>query len=79
MSTRAAEQGDDAFHETAKSKPVHADAQRNRDALLEAAMAVFAASGVDVPVREIALKADVGVGTLCRHFPQPSDLIVAVF
>ena len=58
---------------------VRADAQRNTDALLEAALAVFAASGVDAPVREIALKAGVGVGTVYRHFPQRSDLITAVF
>ena len=58
---------------------VRADAQRNTDALLEAALAVFAASGVDAPVREIALQAGVGVGTVYRHFPQRSDLITAVF
>jgi AcrR family transcriptional regulator len=34
---------------------------------------------VDAPVREIAAKAGVGVGTVYRHFPQRSDLIVAVF
>ena len=58
---------------------VRADAQRNIDNLLQTALAVFAASGVDAPVREIAEKAGVGVGTLYRHFPQRSDLIVAVF
>jgi AcrR family transcriptional regulator len=58
---------------------LRADAQRNTDALLEAALAVFATSGVDAPVREIAVKAGVGVGTVYRHFPQRSDLIVAVF
>lgn len=58
---------------------VRADAQRNMDSLLEAALAVFATSGVDAPVREIALRAGVGVGTLYRHFPQRSDLIAAVF
>nr|WP_246701139.1 TetR/AcrR family transcriptional regulator [Rhodopseudomonas sp. BR0C11] len=47
--------------------------------LLEAALAVFATAGVDAPVRDIAEKAGVGVGTLYRHFPQRSDLIVAVF
>jgi AcrR family transcriptional regulator len=56
-----------------------ADAQRNTEALLKAALAVFAKSGVDAPVRDIAEKAGVGVGTLYRHFPQRSDLIVAVF
>ena len=58
---------------------VRADAQRNIDTLLQTAMAVFATSGVDAPVREIAEKAGVGVGTVYRHFPQRSDLIVAVF
>jgi AcrR family transcriptional regulator len=48
-------------------------------AVLEAAKAVFADSGVDAPVREIAARAGVGVGTLYRHFPQRSDLVVAVF
>lgn len=58
---------------------MRADAQRSFDALLDAAKAVFAASGVDAPVREIADKAQVGVATLYRRFPQRSDLIAAVF
>jgi len=62
-----------------RDRRVRADAQRNTDALLEAALAVFATSGVDAPVREIALRAGVGVGTVYRHFPQRSDLVVAVF
>ena len=56
-----------------------ADAQRNIAALLEAAKAVFASSGVDAAAREIADAAGVGVGTLYRHFPQRSDLVAAVF
>jgi len=71
--------GEGAGREGQAAKPVRADAQRNVDALLEAALAVFATSGVDAPVREIAVKAGVGVGTLYRHFPQRSDLIAAVF
>jgi AcrR family transcriptional regulator len=63
----------------ASTKSVRADARRNNDALLEAALAVFATLGVDAPVREIAARAGVGVGTVYRHFPQRSDLIVAVF
>ena len=39
----------------------------------------IAEAGVDAPVREIAERAGVGVATLYRHFPQRSDLIVAVF
>lgn len=58
---------------------VRADAQRSLDALLHAAKEVFATSGVDAPVREIAEKAGVGLGTFYRHFPQRSDLIAAVF
>lgn len=60
------------------NRRVRADAQRNLDGLLRAAMAVFATSGVDAPVREIAKQAGVGVGTLYRHFPQRSDLIKAI-
>ena len=45
-----------------------ADAQRNTAALLDAAKAIFAASGVDAPAKEIADLAGVGVGTLYRHF-----------
>jgi AcrR family transcriptional regulator len=56
-----------------------ADALRNEQALLEAAAAVFVASGVDAPIREIATRAGVGIGTIYRHFPTRADLIVAVF
>ena len=58
---------------------MRADAQRKMSSLLQAAMEVFRRSGVDAPVREIAEKAGVGLGTVYRHFPQRSDLIVAVF
>src|ERR1700728_5499198 len=56
-----------------------ADALRNEQALLAAAAAVFVASGVDAPIREIAAAAGVGIGTIYRHFPTRADLIVAVF
>jgi len=71
--------GDHEGNEGQKPRHVRADAQRNIDALLEAALAVFVTSGVDAPVREIAEKAGVGVGTLYRHFPQRADLVAAVF
>jgi AcrR family transcriptional regulator len=64
--------------ENATRRP-RADARRNTDALLDAAKAVFATSGVDAPAKEIADRAGVGVGTLYRHFPQRSDLVKAVF
>ena len=65
--------------EDSSNRPLRADAQRSIESLLRAALAVFAASGVDAPVREIAERAGVGVGTLYRHFPQRSDLVAAVF
>src|SRR3954468_20286786 len=74
-----AAESDDAGRAAPKSWPVRADAQRNIDALLEAALTVFATSGVDAPVREIAEKAGVGIGTVYRHFPQRADLVAAVF
>ncbi len=60
-------------------RPKRADAQRKMCALLTAAADVFGESGVDAPVRAIAERAGVGLGTVYRHFPQRSDLIVAVF
>lgn len=56
-----------------------ADARRNEQVLLEAAAAAFVDSGVHVPVRDIAVRAGVGVGTIYRHFPTRADLIVAVY
>jgi AcrR family transcriptional regulator len=65
--------------ESAEPRPMRADAQRKMGSLLKAAMEVFRTSGVNAPVREIAEKAGVGLGTVYRHFPQRSDLIKAVF
>ena len=56
-----------------------ADARRNEQALLDAAAAVFVSSGVDAPVRDIAARAGVGMGTIYRHFPTRADLIIAVY
>ncbi|MGV9853651.1 TetR/AcrR family transcriptional regulator [Streptomyces sp. NPDC003442] len=60
-------------------RPKRADARRNEKALLEAAAAVFVASGVEAPIRDIAAKAGVGTATIYRHFPTRADLIVAVY
>jgi AcrR family transcriptional regulator len=62
-----------------EDRHLRADARRNVDALLQAALEVFEDSGVDAPVRDIADKAGVGIGTLYRHFPNRADLIAAVF
>lgn len=56
-----------------------ADVTRNERALLDAAAAVFVSSGVDAPIREIATRAGVGIGTIYRHFPTRADLVVAVY
>lgn len=64
---------------TGAVRPVRADARRNEDAILDAAKLVFAASGIDATVREIAAKAGVGMGTLYRRFPTRADLIAGVF
>jgi AcrR family transcriptional regulator len=79
VSSKKEDQGEDSPSRGRTDRRLRADAQRNIDALLEAAKAVFVASGVDAPVREIAEKAGVGLGTVYRHFPQRSDLIVGVF
>src|SRR6202035_6070054 len=55
------------------------DARRNEKTLLGVAAAAFVASGVDVPVRDIATRAGVGLGSIYRHFPTRADLIVAVY
>lgn len=56
-----------------------ADARRNERMLLDAAGDVFVTYGVDAPVREIAARAGLGMGTIYRHFPTRADLIVAVY
>ncbi|MGW8725852.1 TetR/AcrR family transcriptional regulator [Streptomyces sp. NPDC055808] len=56
-----------------------ADALRNQQTLLDAAAAVFVTSGVDAPIREIAARAGVGMGTIYRNFPTRADLVVAVY
>ncbi len=66
-----------ARHKPAKHK--RADAQRNEQALLAAAAAVFVTTGVEAPVRDIAAAAGVGMGTIYRHFPTRADLVVAVY
>ncbi|MCW8096168.1 TetR/AcrR family transcriptional regulator [Streptomyces tauricus] len=61
------------------ARPKRADARRNEEVLLDSAAAVFVASGVEAPIRDIAAKAGVGTATIYRHFPTRADLIVAVY
>ena len=62
---------------TATSSPARADAQRNRQALLDAAHAVFAEAGLEASLDEIAQRAGVGNATLYRHFGSRCGLAVA--
>jgi AcrR family transcriptional regulator len=64
---------------SAHPAPLRRDAERNRRNLLEAARRVFAERGSDAPLEEIARRADVGIGTLYRHFPTREALIDALF
>ena len=60
------------------SRPLRADAVRNRRALLDAALAAFQRGGVTASLDDIAKAAGVGAGTLYRHFPSRDDLVLAV-
>ena len=55
------------------------DALRNRERLLDAAKAVFSAGGAEASLETVARQADVGIGTLYRHFPTREALYEAVY
>jgi AcrR family transcriptional regulator len=56
-----------------------ADAERNRQRLMDVAKKAFAESGGDVTLDEIAKRAGVGIGTLYRHFPTRDAMLQAVY
>ncbi|WP_280363890.1 TetR/AcrR family transcriptional regulator [Nocardia wallacei] len=60
------------------SKPMRADARRNRDLVLATARDMLSAEGLSVSFDEIARRAGVGVGTVYRHFPTREALYEAV-
>jgi AcrR family transcriptional regulator len=64
---------------TGDGRPLRADAQRNRDQLLAAAVAAFSGSGPQASLESIARAAGVGIGTLYRHFPRREALIDAAY
>jgi AcrR family transcriptional regulator len=68
-------------HENEKTVPrkPRADAERNRQLLLETAKTLFEAKGSSASLEEIARQAGVGIGTLYRHFPTRDDLVEAVY
>jgi AcrR family transcriptional regulator len=61
-----------------ETRPLRADARRNRDRVLKAARAAFAAEGSDASLDEIARRAGVGTGTVYRHFATKEALFKAV-
>jgi AcrR family transcriptional regulator len=69
-----------AVNETdAGGRPMRADARRNYDRLVDTARLMLAERGSEASMEEIAKRADVGVGTLYRHFPRRIDLVEAVY
>lgn len=61
------------------TQTLRSDARDNRERILAAARELFAADGLDVPMREIARRADVGPATLYRRFPTKESLVVEAF
>jgi len=59
-------------------RTLRSDARRNREAVVAAAKRLFADRGLDAQMPEIARAANVGVGTVYRHFPAKDDLIAAI-
>lgn len=60
-----------------EDKPLRSDAKRNRDALVTAARELFEERGLDAPLKDIAARAGVAIGTLYNRFPTRDDLIAA--
>ncbi|HKD88911.1 MAG TPA: helix-turn-helix domain-containing protein, partial [Streptosporangiaceae bacterium] len=64
---------------SAAERPMRADALRNRDQLLAAAVEAFSREGPEVTLESIAKDAGVGIGTLYRHFPSREALVDAAY
>jgi AcrR family transcriptional regulator len=73
----ANEAGKTAYAETS-SRPLRADARRNRERIMAAAREQFALLGRSAQMEDIAGRAEVGVGTLYRHFADKQALITAL-
>jgi AcrR family transcriptional regulator len=63
----------------ARERPRRADAQRNYERIVAVARAAVTEQGADVVLEDIARRADVGIGTLYRHFPTRQALFEATF
>lgn len=61
--------------QTESARQLRADARRNRERILTAAVEVFSEQGVDAQIDDVARRADLGVGTIYRHFPTKDALV----
>jgi AcrR family transcriptional regulator len=68
-----------AKHSQPAGRKPRADAQRNRDRILDVAKEAFTRSGANTSLDDIAKEAGVGPGTLYRHFPTREELLEAVY
>lgn len=64
---------------TSVARRLRADARRNREQLIAAAVTAFSADGPEITLEAIARSAGVGIGTLYRHFPSREALVDAAY
>jgi AcrR family transcriptional regulator len=69
----------DTHTDVLPERPKRADARRNEEKLIAAAREAFAEHGAETSLEDIARRAEVGIGTLYRHFPTRSALLEAVY
>jgi AcrR family transcriptional regulator len=78
MTTVTQENPGSASAAVVTERVLRADARRNREAVMAAAKELFADEGLDAQMPDVARAANVGVGTVYRHFPTKDDLIAAL-
>jgi AcrR family transcriptional regulator len=69
----------DPIEQALPQRPKRADARRNYAKVVAAAREAFAERGASTSLEEIARRAEVGIGTLYRHFPSRQALLEAVY
>jgi AcrR family transcriptional regulator len=69
----------DSASQINQARPKRADARRNYEKVVAAARDAFADGGASTSLEEIARRAEVGIGTLYRHFPSRQALLEAVY
>jgi AcrR family transcriptional regulator len=79
VSTTDATSPTETTPQSLRPRPKRADARRNYDKVVAAAREAFAAGGASTSLEEIARRAEVGIGTLYRNFPNRQALLEAVY